>query len=886
MNYLPRPPELRSALESRSAAAGLPTVGIVVPVYNEIAMLDALIADLLAQDYAGLREIWLVDGGSTDGTVERLSALCQRDSRVHVVGNPRRVPAAALNVTVPQMGTDIVMRLDAHASYAPEAVRRSVEALLATGAAGVGAVARPVEGKTMLARGIVAAQKSAFGLGGAKFRREGAAGWVDTIWNGCYWRHVIDRVGPLREDLVRAEDNDFNERVRRLGYGLYLSPAILARYQPRTTLGALWSQYLANGKGVAFAWFENRRAFGLRHLAPLALVSGLLVALLAGLIWKPALLVFWAALALYFAMLLFAAALALRSDRGWHVLLMPCACATLHFAYGVGALWGFAARLLGFTWFGPGSRRRAATTQMGACLALACLVQGSTYAATPPYIWLIPSMERVARDAPAGTASTIELYAARREYQSFQVVIGAPAQDLAHVTVQVGDLISDTGARLPAATTVFREHYVEVRRPSPDLRGSNRPLGAGWYPDILEPIAGASQDRGAWIGRNYVAGFDVPAGQNQPIWIDIFVPPNAQPGRYHAELTVTSDHGVAKGAVGLTVWDFELPKSPYLDSLFVVRNERNIHAAVELLRNRLMPRAVGRRFETGLVARFGLKSVNIGLWSDATNKQCTMSDAPSPEKVREAAAGHDLALQLYNYTADEIDSCPNVYEKMRAWGRVLHSAGVSNLVTMSPVPELYDEGSGQRRSAVDIWVLLPKMYEAAGSRVMEALRKGDKVWSYNALVQDDHSPKWEIDFAPINFRIVPGFMSESLHLTGLLYWQVDLWTTDPWNDVQSFRAGGKDYPGEGMLIYPARNGEGSGVVPSMRLKWLRDGVQDYDYLQILKRHGCADRAAESARTVAASWSEWTKEPAVLERARVRIGALLDRAGKEGMACQP
>src|SRR6185437_14602377 len=209
MNYLPRPPELRSALDEHSAPTGLPSVGIVVPLYNEIAMLDALTADLLAQDYAGLREIWLVDGGSTDGTAERLSALRQRDSRVHVGSNPRRVPAAAINLAIPRMETDIVMRLDAHASYAPDVVSQSVEALLATGAAGVGAVARPLEGKTMLARGIVAAQKSVFGLGGAKFRQEGAAGWVDTVWNGCYWRHVTDRVGPLREDLVRAEDNDF-----------------------------------------------------------------------------------------------------------------------------------------------------------------------------------------------------------------------------------------------------------------------------------------------------------------------------------------------------------------------------------------------------------------------------------------------------------------------------------------------------------------------------------------------------------------------------------------------------------------------------------------------------------------------------------------------------
>jgi len=321
-----------------------PSVGIVVPVYNEIAQLDRLTGDLLAQDYAAIEEIWFVDGGSDDGSAERLQALQDRDNRVRLVHNPRRGPAAALNTAIPQMRTDIILRLDAHATYAADVVRQGVEALLATGAGGVGAIARPAEGRTTVARSIVAAHKSRFGLGGARFRQDTAAGWADTVWNGCYWRHVIKQVGPLREDLLRAEDNDFNERVRRLGYGLYLCPAIRAYYEPRRTLPALWSQYMANGKGVAFAWFDNPRAFGLRHLAPLALLSALALGLLAGLIWPPTMVAFAALLGLYVAALLAAVVIAARSEPGAHLLLLPCALATLHLSYGSGALWGLAVR--------------------------------------------------------------------------------------------------------------------------------------------------------------------------------------------------------------------------------------------------------------------------------------------------------------------------------------------------------------------------------------------------------------------------------------------------------------------------------------------------------------------------------------------------------------
>jgi cellulose synthase/poly-beta-1,6-N-acetylglucosamine synthase-like glycosyltransferase len=317
-----------------------PTVGIVLPVYNEIGNIRQLAADLRAQDYAAITEIWFVDGLSSDGTVEALQQIQVLDRRVRVISNPRRLPAAAINLALKSMQSDVVIRLDAHARYEPDVVTQSVQTLRATGAGGVGGIPRPAEAQTLVGRSIVAAHKSRFGVGGAKFRRGGATGWVDTIWNGCYWRHVVDRVGPLREDLWRAEDNDFNERVRRLGYGLYLSPAIRASYQTRQSFAALWTQYLGNGIGVARAVLENHRAFGVRHLLPPALVASLILPLAAALVWPPALTVAAAVLLLYLALLLAASLIAARTEPGAHLLLLPIALATLHLSDGCGALWG------------------------------------------------------------------------------------------------------------------------------------------------------------------------------------------------------------------------------------------------------------------------------------------------------------------------------------------------------------------------------------------------------------------------------------------------------------------------------------------------------------------------------------------------------------------
>jgi hypothetical protein len=207
----------------------------------------------------------------------------------------------------------------------------------------------------------------------------------------------------------------------------------------------------------------------------------------------------------------------------------------------------------------------------------------------------------------------------------------------------------------------------------------------------------------------------------------------------------------------------------------------------------------------------------------------------------------------------------------------MHQAGISNLISMSPTPDLYSDGSGTGRSAVDIWVLLPLMYNNNKGEVAKVLKKGDAVWSYNTLVQDAYSPKWEIDFDPINFRIQPGFISQSLNLSGLLYWRVDKWPSDPWNNVNNAGTySSANYPGEGMLVYPGQQVGVPGVVASMRLKWLRDGVEDYDYVQILKDLGREDLAMQIARSVGPDWTNWTRDHAKLYAARQQLGEAINQ----------
>jgi hypothetical protein len=275
------------------------------------------------------------------------------------------------------------------------------------------------------------------------------------------------------------------------------------------------------------------------------------------------------------------------------------------------------------------------------------------------------------------------------------------------------------------------------------------------------------------------------------------------------------------------------------------------------------------------MGELGLSSANIGIWSGADATSCAMSPAPSSAQIAAAAEAQQRGLFVYDYTADEIGSCADLAATLTQWAQALHAAGVANLVTMAPTPGLFNDGTG--RPVVDVWACLPKGYDAAGSANAQALALGTQIWSYNDCVQDAYSPKWEIDFAPVNYRIQPGFVSQSLSLSGLLYWRVDSWTASPWTDVATMISG-VEFAGEGMLVYPGANVGTAAPAPSMRLKWFRDGVDDYEYVQLLKVAGHGEWALSLARTVGADWTSWSRDPAAIEAVREQLGAALDGVG--------
>ena len=175
--------------------------------------------------------------------------------------------------------------------------------------------------------------------------------------------------------------------------------------------------------------------------------------------------------------------------------------------------------------------------------------------------WTTHSLEKVhpSDPEPATPAHNASIHAARNEFEPFQLVLRSVGQDLDAVDIEVSDLQGKSAAiRADKYVTVYFEGFLNLTHPS-SVAG-----GTGEWPDPLIPRV----DRYANEKRNAFP-FKLVDGRTQPIWIDVFVPPATPAGMYHGEVRVTvGEKTRITVPVELEVWDFELPSTSTLPTIF------------------------------------------------------------------------------------------------------------------------------------------------------------------------------------------------------------------------------------------------------------------------------------------------------------------------------
>lgn len=313
-------------------------LSVIVPCRNERAHIDAFLDALAAQRLPeGWSVEWLVaDGGSDDGTGERLDARAQADARLVRVDNPRRIVSTGLNACLARARGEVIARLDVHTTYADDYLAQCLATLLRTGADNVGGPWVAL-GAAPTQRAIAAAFQSRWVVGGARSRDTAYEGCCETVYLGCWPRATFDRFGPFDEALVRNQDDEHNLRIVRGGGRVWQSATIRSVYRPRASLAQLFAQQRQYGYWRPFVLRKLGAPASWRQLVPAAFVAALAAALLA---WP------WgatplAALLGAYGLYLLAVSLAIAASTGFGVAWrLPVVIAAYQLGYGLGTWHG------------------------------------------------------------------------------------------------------------------------------------------------------------------------------------------------------------------------------------------------------------------------------------------------------------------------------------------------------------------------------------------------------------------------------------------------------------------------------------------------------------------------------------------------------------------
>lgn len=319
-------------------------LSIICPIYNEEKYIAGCIESILEQDYPkDDLEIIFADGMSTDCTREIVAEYTAKYPFIRLINNPDRIVPPALNKAIEASKGDIIMRLDAHASYPNNYFSALVKAIEEFDADDVGAVCKTdVLNRTAKSKAICAVLAHPLGVGNSTFRTGiDMAKEVDTVPFGCWKRSVFDKYGKFDERLIRNQDIEFNKRIHRGGGKIIIIPDTYSTYYARESFGKLAKNNYGNGKwNILTVWYTNQmKSLGLRHFIPLLFILSLILPTVGAIFLHPLIRIAVASLSCYtFVVSLVSVKLATRLHLNFIRLIQTFF--VLHLSYGWGSLIG------------------------------------------------------------------------------------------------------------------------------------------------------------------------------------------------------------------------------------------------------------------------------------------------------------------------------------------------------------------------------------------------------------------------------------------------------------------------------------------------------------------------------------------------------------------
>jgi GT2 family glycosyltransferase len=195
-----------------------PLVSIITVVRNGRSTLEATIRSVIEQSFGNVEHL-VVDGGSTDGTLELLRS---HDDRLALwISEPDTGISDAFNKGVALATGDIIGILNADDEYTPDAVERSVAALAAA----------PWAGFSFGGCELLEDDGTRYYVAGAPHYEREITRWLPGIFHPTVFvrREVYEKLGLFSERHRIAMDYELYLRMHLNGIGSVHVPQLITR---------------------------------------------------------------------------------------------------------------------------------------------------------------------------------------------------------------------------------------------------------------------------------------------------------------------------------------------------------------------------------------------------------------------------------------------------------------------------------------------------------------------------------------------------------------------------------------------------------------------------------------------------------------------------------
>ena len=324
-----------------------PVISVVIPCYNEVNYIVGCVESIINNGFDSEQlEIIVVDGGSTDGTIQKLEDLKTKYRQVAFLKNPERITPVSMNMGIHAANGHYLLISSAHASFSTgyltelKGLIENTENTIAVG----GVMQTLVKNSHVVSESIRTVLMHPVGVGNAKFRTGvGKVMEVDTVPFGLYRADVLKESGGYNTRLVRNHDMELSKRLMATSGGkILLTPNAVCNYFARENYKAMARNNFNNGKwNLKTVWITRTfSSLSLRHFIPMLFLLSWLSPILLGIIVQD---LRWSFLSLfilctYVLSLSYFSFKALNGKNRWINVLL--AFVLLHFAYGLGSMVG------------------------------------------------------------------------------------------------------------------------------------------------------------------------------------------------------------------------------------------------------------------------------------------------------------------------------------------------------------------------------------------------------------------------------------------------------------------------------------------------------------------------------------------------------------------